>query len=669
MIPISIMMDGFLSYRTRTTIDFTGFDVACISGPNGAGKSSILDAITWCLFGIARKRNEDIINVHASVAEVAYSFEYEGNTYRAIRNLGRGRSTRLEFQVRGMTGGSVMWVPITEKTVRDTQEVIEDTLRMDYEGFVNTSFFLQGEADLFAQQKPGERKRILSKIMGLGIWEEYRNRVSCLRLVEGGNLATVDGRLKEISLSLQDEIPRRVRLADLENDLAVIVAARDTAETNLSTLENIANSEQARLAEELAGLRKRLDEITNLKSSLSELYALVRKLNTEISDIEEKIKTKDTCLILAQAALSEKQADNVRLKSEMSKIKDNIERLKSTDTGVCPTCGQELGDEEKISLITSLTVEGQAMGIKYRQNAVLIVGLETEVNAQLKIGADLEGVRFTNISAKSKTDAKIDQAENQVAEWERVGAVRLTELENQDIQDAHLPDIEKAKADLSALKVKENHLRLDIGAAQQKVRILDDLKARKRDIEAEREEIAGIISQYKLLEKAFGKDGIPALLIEAALPELEKEANEILYQLSDGGMSVQFATQREYKDAKREDLKETLDILISDGVAVRDYETYSGGETFRVNFAVRLALSKFLSRRAGARMQFLVIDEGFGTQDDQGRDRLVAAINLVSMEFAKVLVITHVPALKDAFPVMIEVRKGESGSSISVTEP
>ncbi len=88
---------------------------------------------------------------------------------------------------------------------------------------------------------------------------------------------------------------------------------------------------------------------------------------------------------------------------------------------------------------------------------------------------------------------------------------------------------------------------------------------------------------------------------------------------------------------------------------------FSGGEAFRVNFAIRLALSEVLARRAGARLQTLVIDEGFGSQDALGRQRLIEAINLVRGDFAKILVITHIDELKDAFPNRIEVEKTPRG--------
>lgn len=128
-------------------------------------------------------------------------------------------------------------------------------------------------------------------------------------------------------------------------------------------------------------------------------------------------------------------------------------------------------------------------------------------------------------------------------------------------------------------------------------------------------------------------------------------------------MNVRFDTQRETKAG---DVREALEIQISDELGTRPYENYSGGEQFRVNFAIRIALSKLLARRAGAQLQTLVIDEGFGTQDAQGRQRLVEAINAVQEDFALVLVITHIRALKDAFPVRIEVTKTSDGSSIDI---
>jgi exonuclease SbcC len=124
-------------------------------------------------------------------------------------------------------------------------------------------------------------------------------------------------------------------------------------------------------------------------------------------------------------------------------------------------------------------------------------------------------------------------------------------------------------------------------------------------------------------------------------------------------MHLTFETQGA---TKKGDTVETLEIKIADGLGTRVYDAYSGGEAFRLDFAIRIALAKLLARRAGARLETLVIDEGFGSQDTRGRERLVEAITSVQGEFKRILVITHIQELKDLFPVQIEITKTPQGS-------
>jgi exonuclease SbcC len=868
MIPLHLRIAGFLSYRDPVDLDFDSFDLACISGQNGAGKSSLLDAITWALFGEARGKSADIINLNRDVkaAEVALTFAYEGNTFRVIRTLPRGKSTTLEFQildggrktedstVNGPSSTVQNWKPLTEKSTRETQARIERTLRMDYDTFINASFFLQGKADEFTQRKPSERKAVLSSILGLEIWDVYKERAAERRKQIEAEAQEIDGRVAEIEAELAEEDSRKSRLAELEKALAQLSAARAAQE---SALENIRRNaaliqEQRKLAETLsAALERAKAELENIHSRLTQkqseqaMYAdllsraaeieanykawqasrkeleafeksaqkfhaqnelrqpPLREIEVErarleqevealsrqeavmsqqrlaIGNLEQQVAAAQIALKEAEekvnerSELSNRQAEareriaalkveNNSLRKEMDEIKERIDSLEQTEGAACPLCGQALSEEHRASTLADLKNLGKDKGNQFRANKTEIEELESQiVNCQSQIAqlAAAEKERMAYSNTVSQLTERIESLRSAEQEWKRTGEKRLAEakrileeesfakearqrlakldkelaklgydpsaheaarlaetnargaedefnsLQSARMVSSHLtdeiklleeekikkeeevrasesawrsaaetlatsetgaPNLLEAEDNLRDLREEENDLRAQVGAARQKVDALAGLKIRKDDYAAQREELNQQIARYQTLERAFGKNGVPALLIEQALPQIEQKANDLLDRLSGGQMSVRFVTQADYKDKKRDDLKETLDIQISDSAGLRNYEMYSGGEAFRVNFAIRLALSEILAQRKGARLQTLVIDEGFGSQDALGRQRLIEAINAVRRDFAKILVITHLDELKDAFPNRIEVEKGGRGSAVKV---
>jgi exonuclease SbcC len=850
MIPVHLSMRGFLSYRDETELDFRLFDLACISGRNGAGKSALLDAITFALFGQARRRDDALLNSQAASAEVTFIFEYEGNTYRVQRAIPRGKPTVLEFQVRG----AEEWRPLTERTVRGTQGRIEDILRLDYDTFVNASFFLQGQADLFTQQNAGRRKEILGNILGLEVWEEYRSRASERRKGLEGTLSQVAGRLSEIDAELGEEAERRRKLDELSASLLQVEAARTTQERILENLRRAAAAleEQRKLAatqlanmdaaqDRLAALRERLtekenelvrraallarrDEImaaheqwTRARRVLEELDRLAadfielgrrrapllqriaaegarleeerRSLHARAQEIEGKRlaaaalsadhrsaqKTLEhlTASVAGRADLEaslsearsrhgELNAQNARLKADMEDLKLRVDQLEAARGAVCPLCGQRLDAEHKRSTLLGLKQSGKALADTFRANKTELSQVTEAIERQQRTLAKtnaLEAQRLEQTAVVSKLEEKLAATGREIQEWQSNAEPRLAtvsdalQMENfglearaelaaldassaasgygatahdaarreeaqlraaeddfrllataqevgsqidgevhrlaSEIQDRQneleglrtqyaalestlgsegggREDLERAEAEVRLLREQENQLRDEVGAARQRVEVLDTLRLRQEEYRTEHERLQLQIADHRTLERAFGREGVPTLLIEQALPQLETKANELLDRLSDGQMSMRFVTQASYKDRKREDRKETLDILISDPSGVRTYEMFSGGEAFRVNFSIRLALSEILARRKGARLQTLVIDEGFGSQDAQGRQRLIEAINLVKPDFAKILVITHLEELKDAFPNRIEVEKSDQGSTLRV---
>ncbi|PWH14050.1 MAG: hypothetical protein DDG60_08940 [Anaerolineae bacterium] len=850
MIPVQLKLSGFLSYRDPVEVDFTSFDLACISGHNGAGKSSLLDAFTWVLFGEARRRGEELINTACDSAEVILTFSYEGNRYRVRRYLARGKSTVLEFQIEH----DGRWKPLTEPSTRATQARIESVLRLDYDTFVNASFFLQGKADQFAQQKASERKRILGSILGLEIWETYKERAVERRKMVEAQLNELDGRLAEINEELAQESARKAHLTALEIQLAQIQSLLAEKETQLRQTEKMqillnnqrkqvemlasalertrrerdsvvnrlvarqAESvhqvalldraaeiearylawqavradllrwetlagqfreiekrrqpwleaitiEQARLEQEQQSLLKESARVDEQQKDIEALKQQIVQAEKTLQEVEARLPQRvelESQLRQAQNHYVELKAENERLKSEMEALKARLDQVSEIQGAVCPVCGQPLTGSHRDLLVAQLQAEGRERGDRWRANRNDMERLAVEIReieARLKGLDEADNERVKWAAQLSSLKERLETTVAAISAWQAGGALRLTEVErllreqsfsaqarsalleieselmalgydlaaheaarqaeqegkaaeqqwlelekaraawqplereinelrtqgaalDQQIEqqedeyaqavaalqqaEDEIPSLEQVERDFYTLKEKETDLMQQVGAARQLVIVLESRRAQKQQLELARQDRALEIGRYKTLERAFGKDGVPALLIEQALPQIEEKANELLDRLSNGTMSVRFVTQAEYKDKRRDDLKETLDIQISDGAGTRDYEMFSGGEAFRVNFAIRLALSEVLARRTGARLQTLVIDEGFGSQDALGRQRLVEAINAVRRDFAKILIITHLDELKDAFPNRIEVEKTPRGSHVRV---
>lgn len=173
------------------------------------------------------------------------------------------------------------------------------------------------------------------------------------------------------------------------------------------------------------------------------------------------------------------------------------------------------------------------------------------------------------------------------------------------------------------------------------------------------------VDDYQEIALALSKNGIQALLIEDAIPEIEQEANELLSRLTDNQATIFIESLR---DLKSGGTKETLDIKISDAVGIRPYEMFSGGEAFRIDFSLRIAISKLLARRAGTSLQTLIIDEGFGSQDEEGLSYIMDAIYKIQNDFKKVIIVSHLSQLKDQFPVHFHIQKNPEGSQVSIIE-
>jgi exonuclease SbcC len=360
------------------------------------------------------------------------------------------------------------------------------------------------------------------------------------------------------------------------------------------------------------------------------------------------------------------QEDKARYMHTLASLDDDLVKLDSTQALLLAVSNRLSGSDYALDARQELAgVEARIAGLAYNKEDHAAArrklhDLEAKGYAERYHSLESAGSELATVLASIEADRK------RLGTWTRDQQSDLTEIavlqpqvEQLEVVSGHLRDRGREASDLSAA--------LDALLGRR-----GDLRGKIAHCEALQEEKQRVLEEYELavqekgiydqLALAFGKNGIQAMIIENVIPEIEDEANSLLDRMTNGRMSVHIATQRDSRNGKS--VIETLAINISDEVGTRAYELYSGGEAFRINFALRIALSKLLARRAGAQLQMLVIDEGFGTQDGQGRDKLVGAIRSIQEDFEKVLVVTHIEELKGEFPVRIDVIKTESGSYI-----
>ncbi len=849
MIPKRLELRNFLAYRAPQPISFDGIDLACISGDNGVGKSSLLDAMTWALWGKARARREDdLIHQGQREMQVSLDFEQDELRYRVTRRRARKGRGRLDVFVWGAHGGPRQ---IQAGGLRQTQDKVNQILRLEYETFTHSAFLRQGRADAFTLKTPAERKRILAEILALDEWRLYEDAVKDdlgkiaqeinilehdIRRVadEIAREAQLQAALEALTKSLdeaqaaldclsaryerlanssalllrerenREQLERRIaahRLdmtaaeAEIERQNAriaeykEIIAGADAIESGYQQLR-AARESQSAIAESLAQQQALDAQAHKLETALASqeaeltsegahLTARIKQLNaqiqagqpgdldairSEIAKLENLNARRDAATKANQALVAQRsslRSQLQQLRVEGQALNERLERLENmtaADDASCPLCGQVLTAAHRSETIALLTAERDVKRQAYRDCRAQIRRGEDDSRAkqreldewaqQLKhlpalqqrkgalseqmatlraaedelrgaraqlaqVQAQLEGAEFgkelrRQLKQLAAQRARIASAETSYAD----NRARLESLATYDRRHkrlefarGNLPEarqlrdktrarraalataqsedeqgLEKSAREIKRLQAQveqERQLREQLDQARSQVQLL---RERRTIAEQELNAIAaGRATQKRLqsrldsalkeqslrkeLRLAFGRDGVPGMLIETAIPELEAEANALLARMSDGRMRIGFNTQRETRAGAA---LETLDITIADSLGARDYELYSGGEAFRINFAIRIALSKLLARRAGARLRALFIDEGFGSQDDAGRARLVEAINKIQADFDLILVITHIDELRDSFPTRLMVEKTAAGSVVSV---
>lgn len=504
------------------------------------------------------------------------------------------------------------------------------------------------------------------------------------------NLARESAELERLEGERASLTAQLTKLADAETRWQVAERTARDAETRMANLKAANGTIKA----EREKLLLRVDRLTTDNSPECEwcgqpLSPAGRKKS--LAETEAGIEDCDARLNALMAEGREAKAELDRARVQVETAQADSRALGALKVRLEGAENQLFRLQERAQTLPGLEkryqlIERQLTENRYAQDEQKRLGeLNTELGALEEVGRQVQTLR-REIDSLRGADTEAERlrvaSEVMTTEPDRLKTIQeAIEKIRGKIDKARLliADLEAKTRDLTVLRRERDDAQQQAVAARnslaQAERSLGQLTAQKERLEARKAERITVQEQreiaareketFRELTGALGKRGVQALIIENALPEIEQEANRLLERMTQGAMHVRLQTTREAK-SKGASAIETLDIIIADDMGTRPYELYSGGEAFRVNLALRVALSRTLARRAGAPLQTLILDEGFGTQDPRGREAIADALHAIADDFSLVLVITHIDDLKEQFPTRIEVVKGDSGSTFTV---
>ncbi len=472
---------------------------------------------------------------------------------------------------------------------------------------------------------------------------------------------------EERETELEEVMEQKTNLQRNQEQLDAFIAQ---AERELQKLPEI-DQRLGKVREQLAQIyevEKEMEQLAKQIESLSQQRVEAeRKWNLQLSEIEKQERS----IGYDQSAhqqIRQKVEALIRFETEMEHIRKAEEELKSRNDQLQKLEAEINALMQKLSSgdfahkertqLEKLNEEIQNLGYDEKQHQKVRAWLQKNQHI-LQRWQQLQTAK----EQIPKLQEWIESAKKRIAEEEK--RLREIDAEVKELRErtSHLREVEERIRDLQGKRrARENELRQikeEIGALRNMLENLSRLEQEKFQLEQRLEQFLGEKRDYELLAEAFGRNGIPKRILKNAVQWLEWEANQLLVRLTQGRMNLRFVLETPTQEGGQQ---ETLAIIVADELGDRPYELYSGGEKFRVDIAVRIALARILAYRSGAPLRTLIIDEGFGSQDKEGLDAIAETIKSVAKEFSKVIVVTHLDEFRDYFPALIEVTKDRMGS-------
>lgn len=564
-------------------------------------------------------------------------------------------------------------------SLKETQNRIIELLHVDFETFCDTVLIAQGKSSSFMEKPADKRKDTLIQILRLDEYDTLSDYTKSLK--------------KELNYDISS---KRERLNTLKNYISHKAEYLQQVEQFNNELDNISLVD---LESEIEQLKNTIFNYNTLKDKNDLILSTRTRLNNTITSLTDKIKLLEQQLNnihiedIDLTNLEKEQLISKNLKDQITKLQEqinelnlqfnlmknelNVKKKKINDIQqynkpICELCGNQITDAYKQKHIDELKASGniiyqKALKLKQQldeQNKFLDKYKNELQDSQDKIDSINKLINTNNMLSIKKKNLEDNISNNNQL---------LIQAKN-DLEDNMQQVLAKLTIPRGSNKLQEliNELNKRKNRKKQLQENLAILNDRLNQINNFENEYSNILDQLKNLElklddynaiiHAFSKNGIQSYIIENVLPEIEEEINVLLQELTNEKISIQFITTRETKSKTSID---TLDILVNENNTVRKYETFSGGEKFRIDFASHVGLARFLARRSNSALSFFILDENLGSQDDTAKSIFIQCISKITKYFEQIMIITHINDIKDSFNHKIEIIKDINGSHVA----
>jgi DNA repair protein SbcC/Rad50 len=325
---LELELEGFTSFRSRQNLDFSNLDLFAITGPTGAGKTSLLDAITFALYGHVARFGKDatakeLVSQGKENLKVSFHFSIRSVEYRVTRTWRKRPKTEESKALLEMRENDT-WEKLETKE-KGVSKRVEQILGMDFDTFTRVILLPQGKFDEFIKGKKDKRRDILRELAGFEIFERMRKQAQ-----EQAN--RLNNEHKFVQLQLEElQVPTANEFTEKQQELENIqLQLSNLSETILKAQKALNEEEELyQKSNRIASLQKDLDklniktpEIENLKFSLQQAQAVdqIKGQFALVQDATERQKQTQSILLLAQKRLTEATKELEKQKAKLDEI-------------------------------------------------------------------------------------------------------------------------------------------------------------------------------------------------------------------------------------------------------------------------------------------------------------------------------------------------------------